>query len=362
MIPRFNSAIQPLLDELVAEGGERGLQVAAYVDGQLVLDAWAGVADNRTGAEVSADTLFPVFSVTKGMVSTALHLLAERGQLDYETPVANYWPEFAANGKAAVTVRQCMNHTAGLYRMPHDLDHAKLADWAFMVGAIAAQAPTYTPGERQVYHAMTYGWISGEILRRIDGRDFKQFLAEELNAPLGIENLFCGIPEGIDERIAWLEETGAETPDNLGNGSVPNWLQPLHAWMNRDDARRACIPASTGVMCARSMARHYAALIPGGVDGVELLPTSRLALANERQWPRDREHALKFGLGYALGGDDSTYGPNPHAFGHGGYGGAIAFADPDARLAFALCKNQLNVGDNTKRIITAFRDLLDKEH
>lgn len=269
----LNDTIQPLLDDLIANGDERGLQVAAYLDGRLVLDCWAGVTDIRSGQPVDGETLFPVFSVTKGVAATALHLLAERGQLDYDDPVVKHWPQFGLHGKEHITIRHCLSHTAGLYRMPDALNHELLGDWEFMVAALANAVPEHPPGERQVYHAMSYGWLIGELVRRIDGRDFVQFMNEELNAPLGIESLYCSIPDQVENRVAWLEEDTSSQPDNLaGNGSVPSWVNPLHAWMNREDARRACIPASSGIMSARAIARHYASLLPGGVDGVELLP------------------------------------------------------------------------------------------
>ncbi|WP_309382281.1 serine hydrolase domain-containing protein [Cerasicoccus frondis] len=359
MVPRLNPQIQPLLDRLIKYEGELGLQVAAYLDGELVLDAWAGTAAPDLEAPINGETLFPVFSVTKGVASTAVHLLAERGQLNYETPITHYWPEFGVNGKESLKVRHALGHLAGLHIMPPDLDHRKLANWDYMTGAIAASSPTHSPGASQIYHAMTFGWIAGELVHRIDGRPFGQFLEEEIKAPLGITDLYCGIPEHLGNCITQLIDQNAETPANLGNGSVPEWIQPLYAWMNRRDAQRACIPASSGIMSARAIARHYAALLPGGIDGVELLPPTRIALVTQRQWPLDRENALKFGLGYALGGEGSIYGENPHAFGHGGYGGSIAFADPETRFAFALCKNKLNVGDTTKCIANACREALE---
>lgn len=356
-MPRLNPPIQALLDKLVDQADERGLQVAAYHHGELVVDAFAGVADVNTGAHVDADTLFPVFSVTKALAATAIHLLAERKQLEYDATVASYWPEFAANGKEGITVRQILGHTAGLYKMPDGLDHTKLASWDYMVDALAKETPAYTPGEQQIYHAITYGWLTGELIRRIDGRAFPQFLEEEIKAPLGIEAMYCAIPEGVESRIAWLEEDNPSSPDNLANGSVPGWVRPLHVWMNRDDARRACIPASSGIMNARSIARHFAALLPGGVDGVSLLPESRITTATERQWPTTaRENALNFGLGYALGTEDSATGS--HGFGHGGYGGSHAFADPATGLAFALCKNRFNDQDNTRKVIDKVRELI----
>lgn len=357
MIPPLNAEIRPLLEQLVAENDERGLQVAAYVNGELVLDTWAGVSDVRNGAMVSGDTLFPVFSVTKGVAATAIHLLAERGLLDYDAPVARYWPEFAANGKDGILVRHVMAHMAGLANMPENLDHVKLGSWDYMVQALANETPAHAPGEQQLYHAMTFGWLVGELVQRIDGRHFTVFLEDEIKAPLGIADMYCAIPDAVDSRIAWLEEDVINMPENLLNGPVPGWVKPLHTWMNRDDARRACIPASSGIMSAKAVARHYAALLPDGVDGVALLPPSRIALATERQLPSENpDEAPRFGLGYGLGGPDAMIGEN--GFAHGGYGGSIAFADPDVDLAFALCKNRFNDQGNTQKVVNRVRELL----
>src|SRR5277367_6793218 len=146
MHDQLQETIQTLLNTAVAEGKERGAQVAAYVDGKLMVDAWAGVADVRTGAPVDADTLFPVFSTTKGIEATVMHILAERGQIEYDKPVAHYWPEFAANGKEGITVRHALAHTSGIPYMPEGIDHAQLCDWETMCGLIAQLKPVSSPG------------------------------------------------------------------------------------------------------------------------------------------------------------------------------------------------------------------------
>jgi CubicO group peptidase (beta-lactamase class C family) len=358
---KIQKNIQSLLNQLVVEADERGLQVAAYIDGKLVVDAYAGIADVTTGQPVTGESLFPVFSVTKGMTATAIHLLAERGKLSYDMKICEVWPEFAANGKEAITLRQALNHTAGLSHMPTDIGHRELCDWDAMCRAIANLKPSTAPGMEMAYHAMTFGWILGEIIRRTDGRPFQTFVQQELNDPLGINSLFAGIPDHVEPLVTLLEEEieekqGNELPNAASPQTVPFWVQPLHAWMNRPDARRACVPASNGIMNARAMARHYAALLPGGVDGVELLPPERIRLATERQYPGHGrlEESMLMSLGYHVGDPSSIMG-NSHAFGHGGYGGSIAFADPDNRLAFALTKNRFNKLDNGKRIVDELR-------
>lgn len=341
---KLQQATQRLLDTVVQEGRERGIQVAAYWDGRLIVDAWAGSADVRTGRPVDGDTLFPVFSVTKGVTATVIHLLAERGQLRYDDRVADHWPEFATNGKQEITIRQVLNHTAGVPQMPEGMGHAEICNWDRICSEVARLKPLWRPGTRIRYHAITYGWILGEVARRADGRSFSRILKEEVGTPLGITGLFVGIEDEVEPRVAWLEDANPEPvpPDADSLQAVPAWLRPLPDWMNHPDARRACIPASNGIMNARSLARHYAALLPGGVDGVELLPSPRVKIATGLQrlpGVKDDDLPMKMGLGYAVLGPGTISGGWTAAFGAGGMGGSMGFADLETRFAFGLAKN-----------------------
>src|SRR5689334_19980134 len=188
MNERANREVRALLDELVGSGREVGLQVAAYLDGELAVDCWAGLAARASGPgrvdrPVDGDSLFTVFSTGKGVVATALHLLAERGQVDYGAPVARYWPEFAQSGKERVTVRDALSHRSGVPQMPDGLVAEDLLDWDRMVAAITRLSPIFPPGTTTAYHALTYGWIVGEVVRRVDGRPVGQFVQEEICAP-----------------------------------------------------------------------------------------------------------------------------------------------------------------------------------
>lgn len=334
--------IQTLLNNLVADGRERGMQVAAYVDGRLAVNAWAGVADASSGRLVDEGTLFPVYSTGKGMTATLIHQIVERGLISYETPIAEVWPEFGTHGKDRITLRQALNHSSGIPQMPAGLSHAELCDWDTMCRKIAELEPLWTPGTRMEYHAMTFGWILGEVARRVDGRPFAKLLEEEICRPLGIKTMFAGIPDEVESLVAMLEESGAKPPLDDGKPqSVPVFIRPLGAWMNRPDARRACIPASNGIMNALAIARHYAALLPGGVDGIELLPPERVRLATVMQKPEhpaNEDYPKDSGLGYHIGGNGAYYG-NASAFGHGGYGGSDGFADPELRLAVGWTRN-----------------------
>jgi CubicO group peptidase (beta-lactamase class C family) len=331
--------VQRRLDDLVGDGTEIGLQVAAYVDGQLALDAWAGVADRATGRPVDGETLFTVFSATKGVAATAVHMLAERGRLDYEAPVARYWPEFAAGRKEAITLRQVLSHRSDLPRLPAGTTPAMMADWGAMTAAIAAVEVEWPPGSRTVYNGMTFGWVLGELVRRVDGRSIRQFVDEEIARPLGTPDLHIGVDAADEERVATL----ATAPGQQTSLSPELW--------NSSAMRRAIVPAAGGLFSARSLARMYAALGAGGsLDGARLLSPERIALAIERQTPpaQAAESGMVFGLGYRLGA--TIYPPESpmraltareSVFGHTGAGGSIGFADPERRFAVAVTKNLL---------------------
>lgn len=358
----IQDSIQNLLDEAVRDGQERGIQVAAYRNGALVVDAWSGIANGNSettrSIAVDGDTLFPVFSTTKGIAATILHLLVERGQVAYDTRVAEVWPQFAAHGKQDITLRQCMTHMAGLPHLPSGIGWTQLHDWDAMCAALANIEPSWPPGTRMEYHAITYGWLLGEVAQRVDGRAFSQLVQEEICGPLGIETLFVGLPSALESRVATLETRDFETPviDDAVPQAVPGWLWPLHEMMNRSDARRACQPASNGIMNARAIARHYAALLPGGVDGIELLPPERIREATAWQRLAD-ETPLRMGLGYMIGGEDSVMG-NETAFGHGGFGGSLGFADPESRLVFGLTKNLFSPSKTVEKVVHELRNCL----
>jgi CubicO group peptidase (beta-lactamase class C family) len=347
---RAQERVQAAIDDLVARGTERGLQVAAYHDGELVVDAWAGLADAPSGRPVDGKSLFCVFSCTKGVTATAIHLLVDRGLLDYDTPIAHYWPEFGRNGKAAITVRHALAHTAGIPQVPEGIGPAMMCDWERTCRAIAGLTPLWQAGTSTGYHAITYGWILGETARRADGRPFAQIVHDEICQPLGITSFYLGIPDSVEQRVATLEigpplaNVPEPPPDALIWQAIPASVQPLAEWANRPDFRRACIPAANGITNARSLARHYAALA-GAVAGPRLLSPERMQLATTLQTDADDlvvGPGPRKALGYWIGGDPfSPFGSRPTVFGHGGAGGSIGFADPDNGFAFALTKTRM---------------------
>jgi CubicO group peptidase (beta-lactamase class C family) len=328
--------VQAVLDRLVSDESEVGVQVAAYLGGQLVLDAWAGVADPGSRRAVDGDTLFNVSSCGKGVAATCLHILADRGQVGYDSPVAEYWPEFAARGKAKVTVRHVLAHRSGIPHSPPGFGPQLLVDWDRMCSAIAELEPIFEPGTKTAYQAVNYGFIVGELVRRIDGRSIGQFVREEIGQPLHADSIFFGVPASELARVATI--SGVAAPRARSDVPPPT-VTP--ATFNRDDVRMAAIPSSGGIMTARALARHYAVLAQGGtLDGVRLLTPERIRLATELHTAAVDElykQAIKRSLGYRLG-DDAGPGAGASAFGHVG-NGMFGYADPERQFAVAFLRN-----------------------
>jgi len=347
--------VQQAIDRLVESGAERGLQVAVYRHGEQVVDAVAGVADPATGRPVASDTVFYNFSIVKGAAATVAHVLAERGLFGYDTPVAELWPEFGAHGKQAVTVRQVLDHTAGVPGIPLDTTVEDLCDWDKMCAAIAAAELWWEPGTKVGYHAYTFGYIVGEVVRRATGKPISQVLQEEVAGPLSVDKeLWFGMPASEHHRLAPLEdEPGAAEmaaqmlasmpPDLPMFKSAPPELFPTAAFGNRADTLAADIPAG-GKTSARAIARMYAALL-GEVDGVRLLPPERLAEATAiSSSGLDEVFGMPttWGLGYGIGGPGGDAQDAPTVFGLGGVGGSFACGDTASGIAWAVTKNRVS--------------------
>jgi CubicO group peptidase (beta-lactamase class C family) len=334
-----------------ADHAEVGAACCAYADGRPVVDVWGGVADVPSGRAWAADTLVLVFSCTKGVTATCANLLIERGLLDPDAPVARYWPEFAANGKADIPVRWVLSHQAGLAVVDADVSLDEALAWDPVVAALAAQAPNWEPGAAHGYHLRSYGWLVGELIRRVAGRTVGAMVRDEIAAPLGLD-LWIGLPEALEPRVATLvpppvefRELLADLPDDvlLGRATTgPSGHFAYDEMWNRRALHACELPSSNGIGDARSLARLYAALI-GEVDGVRLLRPDTVAAATAPQVRgADRVIGVEtaFGLGYMLPPSlHSRCGPD--AFGHAGAGGSVAFADPEAGLSFAYVMNDM---------------------
>ncbi|MBS0472923.1 MAG: beta-lactamase family protein [Proteobacteria bacterium] len=345
-----------------------GAQLCVYRHGKKVVDLWAG-RDKVNDRPYTDKTISICFSVTKGATATMAHMLAERGQLDFGAPVATYWPEFAANGKDRITVAQVMSHRSGLNTFDADSDIGieALADWSRCTAALAAMAPLWEPGSAMSYHALTYGYIVGEVIRRITGKTPGTFFAEEIAGPLGL-NLWIGLPEGEEPRVAphfsdrpgltaeqmtgLLGALGIDTTSRHARAMLKTFadMGAAMAFINSRKGHAAEMPAANMIGDAASLAKMYAATI-GEVDGVCLLKpeTVRHAMrwlteglnapGDFAKMPSPSPH--RYGLGYQL---TRTAAPmlGEGSFGHDGAGGRIGFANPESGVAVGyVCNNML---------------------
>ncbi|MEV4169238.1 serine hydrolase domain-containing protein [Nonomuraea sp. NPDC049709] len=342
--------VQEAADRLVESGEERGLQVAVYRDGVQIVDVVAGVADPETGRPVTPDTPFYNFSIGKGATATVAHVLAERGLFGYDTPVAELWPEFARHGKEGVTVRHVLSHTAGVPGVPLDTTPEDVCDWGKMVAALEDAELWWEPGTKVGYHAYTFGFLVGEIVRRATGKPISQVLREDVAGPLGVaDELYFGMPEKEHSRLARLEDVPmdmsafGEMPADLPMFKAgPMTLMPNAELGSRPDYLSADIPAG-GKTSARAIARMYAALL-GEVDGTRLIASERLREATAAVSSGIDEvfgMPSTWGLGFGIGGPASTAEESPTVFGVPGAGGSAAWADTATGIAFALTKNRL---------------------
>jgi len=372
-----------------AEHGEVGAGFSLVVDGRTVVDLWGGVADATTGAAYTDDTLQLVFSTTKGATALCANLLAQRGELDVDAPVATYWPEFAQGGKGDVPVRWLLSHKAGLPYIDAQVELEDLLAWHPAVEALAAMTPLWEPGTTHGYHAVTYGWLVGEVVRRITGKSLGTFFADEVADPLGLE-FWIGLPDEQQARVAPLTNRGlrraragaaaapgleAESPvagtpgdpsDDQGHGGLVEMVEQLlgpdsllvkalggttvlplagDGAFNRHEVRAAELPAANGVTNARSMARMYAATI-GTVEGSDVPPllTSEQVAAAATCQTSGADQVLffdtTFGLGFMTSSPFSPYG-GPRSFGHAGAGGSVGFADPENAIGFGYVMNRM---------------------
>jgi CubicO group peptidase (beta-lactamase class C family) len=383
--PGFEPVAETLVQSVTA-GGEVGVAVAAYVDGRKVVDAWCGEAEPEQEVAWSASTLAVVYSCTKAATALCAQLLADRGLLDVDAPVAEYWPEFAAEGKRGVPVRFLLNHTVGLLAFPRYWEIVKADGRGLdrtdeLVERLAATPPHWEPGTAAGYHALTYGWLVGEVVRRIDGRTLGRFFADEVAAPLGL-SLWIGLPAKQHERVAPVIPPDRPTGEaleavNRGRAAIaagdlssvealtlaslfmpPEVDDPgrfLADIMNTPWVRSAEIPAGNAIATADGLARMYAPLALGGsYEGLRLVSPESITRWSTHQ-PTTTGQPTGFGLGYAvLLPETLALGPSERSFGHGGAGGAMGFADPEQGLAFGFVKNKMQADSATAdRLIAA---------
>ncbi|MET7681875.1 serine hydrolase domain-containing protein [Streptomyces sp. NPDC005423] len=337
--------------------GDRGAAVSVYRDGQRVVDLWAGTRDVDGSAPWERETAQIVRSATKGVAAAALLLLWQRGELDLDAPVGEYWPEFKAAGKERITVQQLLSHRAGLPVLDRPLTPEQAADPVLGAAAVAAQAPAWEPGTAHGYHAQTYSWLTGELVRRVTGRPIGAWIADEIAGPVGAD-LWIGLPESETARVGRVGEIAA--PAERGALRVRPKRAVTEAYADpgsltrrafaaitplpdeNDPAYRAAVlPASNGIATADGLARFYASLI-GQVDGGRRLftPETGQLARTERSSGPDRVLVIttRFGLGHMLHGSASPL-LSPTSFGHPGRGGALGLADPESGIALGYVTN-----------------------
>jgi CubicO group peptidase (beta-lactamase class C family) len=373
--PDFRPVAAMLARQLRSYSG--GAAVCVYHRGKCVVDLWGGAMD-RAGRPWRRDTMSPSFSTTKGVASTLVHIMVDRQLLDYDARVVDYWPEFGRAGKKKITLRQVLAHQSGLYHIRQMIDHAdRMLDWEYMIHAIENARPIHEPGERTGYHGLTYGFLVGEILQRVTGEPFAKLVQKEISEPLGLDGMYIGAPDEVLHRAAeliWSENAnrlrhlpvgsavrrlgkvigGASSLLGRGMGAVgieldltsildalaPRGIDSFN--FGAAETLRVAIPAANGLFTARSLARMYAALAAEGeIDGVRLLSPQTLRRATERQQATPGRAVLPFDMRWRLGyhGVFTTRGFPSRAFGHFGFGGSGAWADPRRELAVAMTTN-----------------------
>jgi CubicO group peptidase (beta-lactamase class C family) len=335
---------------------EVGASCSVVYQGKTVVDIWGGYKDIKGTEPWEKDTLVNVFSTTKGMGSLAMAILAEEGKLDYDAKVVDYWPEFGVEGKQDVTVGQLLSHQAGVCGVNEKLVIEDLYNWEKMVRLLAAQKPHWKPGTAFGYHAVTWGFLPGELMRRITGKTLGTYFREKVAEPLKAD-FYIGLPDSEMGRVSGMIGAGRGRIAPKANSSRPT-VGPLYpiALLNPEirpfkDAssyawRKAEVAAANGQGNARSIARIYGALANGGeIDGVRIISPKGITVATKEEirgidlvtgMPRC------FARGFALN-LEGTYGPNAEAFGHAGAGGSLGFADPKANVGIGYAMNQMQV-------------------
>jgi CubicO group peptidase (beta-lactamase class C family) len=356
-------AVAEAFERNFRERGELGAAFAATLDGAPVVDLWGGLASSAEGRPWTADTPVLVFSGTKALVAVCMLMLVERGQLDLEEPVATYWPEFAANGKSATTVADVLGHRSRLPALRAPVTEADLADSAKMVALLAEQAPERDPRCASIYHGITFGWLCGELVRRVDGRSVGRFFAEEVAAPLGLD-IWIGLPADRLASVAvmeyapdWGTNPGLRPEETAKDDLLdviynnPVLYPPDRVIWNEPKLLTAEIPAINGVGTPRSVARLFGCLARGGeLDGVRLLSAETIELGRAEL---SRAEAMGrgvrvFAAGFQLQNPAHLLGPPPDAFGHDGAGGSALGAWPTERVGFSYAMNLMCdvVGDD----------------
>ncbi len=358
--PKFNR-VKDAFAENFDKRGEVGAAAAVMLDGKSVVDIWAGHADKEKTKPWTRDTLVNVYSTTKGVTAICAHRLADKGLLDLDAPVAKYWPEFAQAGKEKLPVRYLLSHKAGLAAVRKPLDDDALFKWDKMTTALAEQEPWWEPGTKHGYHALTFGYLVGEVIRRITGKTPGTYLRDELAGPLELD-LHIGLDAKDDARTGDMiampppapgePNLFAEIMKNTESVTFKAFMNPPGGMrpglVNTREWRAAEIPAANGHTTARSLAKLYGAVARGGeLDGVRVMSKEQVAQCSiEQSKGPDALLMLntRFSLGFMMSQPGASLGPNAKSFGHPGAGGSLGYADPDAKIGFGYTMNKMHAG------------------
>ena len=340
----MENKIRQILEESVASGVEHGIQCVVWRNGKKIVDLCAGTR-LPDGKPVTPDTLFPVFSAGKGIVSTAVHRLVELGKCSYDQLYSTVWPEFGTDGKETITLEYAMSHRTGMHVMPAVAGPEELADWDLMCKRLAAMKPAFEPGTQTAYQAITYSWMAGEFAARVAGCPFREWVEKSVLEPMGIKGQFyLGVDDAADERVSLLARGRGEA-EVVITPETPFYM-PLERMMTYPQIRKCCLPGAGALATANGLAGHYQALLDGFLTADTLkrapalnIPPGTVLDLNPGSW-------AVFGLGYGLLGPRNNVGA---VFGHNGYGGSTGFADVDTRTAFALTKTDIHMGDDPTR-------------
>ncbi|MBS0488541.1 MULTISPECIES: serine hydrolase domain-containing protein [unclassified Phenylobacterium] len=363
LCPERFAGVRAAFEDNFATGQELGARFSLVQRGELVVDLWAGFADRQRTKAFDETTLTPVFSTTKAIAALLIARLVDAGKLDYAQPVADVWPEFAQAGKGAITVEQVMSHQEGLSGFPEEMEPSLWFDWDAICAKLAAMAPLWPPGSASGYHPITFGYLAGEIFRRVDGRTMGAALREDLAGPFGLD-LWIGLPDAEHHRAADLQRpNGLPNFGEINAATKAAFLTPWSSPAGRGQAewRRIEIPSANGHATAPALARLIGALANDGwLDGETILSPALIAEAS-----RERIHGqdlvlpfvMSWGAGFMRNSAVKVWGPGEQTFGHSGWGGSCAFADPETGLAGAYVMNKQStdlIGDaRAKRLIEA---------
>ncbi|MET4577922.1 serine hydrolase domain-containing protein [Ottowia thiooxydans] len=382
--PRFRSLLNAFIENF-DDDVEHGASLAVEQEGETVVDVWGGFADLKTRRKWEQDTIGVVFSNTKAATALCAHILVDGGALEIDKPVAHYWPEFAAAGKVDVTVRMLLDHSAGLPALREMLPDGAAFDWSEMTQRLAAETPYWKPGTSVGYHGLTFGWLVGEVIRRVAKQSLGSFFQERVAQPLGID-FWIGLPESEESRVATiLPASPAEMPRNAFERAIANepdsisnlYFRNTGGWrpsgFNSRRGHSAEIGAAGGITNARSLARMYSALSLGGErQGVRVIGEETLKRASEVSSATNEDLCLlvptRFAAGFmrsmdnrARGLDSANFGRD--AFGHVGAGGSLGFASPRHRIGFGYTMNHMGPGvllnSRAHRLTKALYDVLE---